>query len=114
MNSHDVPGSVKESSSASVEVISISGGEDMAIIDGNALSIAAAVLQRYGGSVVASTAIAIVLAVGLIAALAGIKELDEDEPQALKSRLPLFGHLLGMLRWQVGYMQMLRYFRKFL
>jgi hypothetical protein len=32
-----------------------------------------------------------------------------QEPPELESRIPFIGHLIGMLRWQVGYMQMLRY-----
>jgi hypothetical protein len=32
-----------------------------------------------------------------------------QEPPVLESRIPFVGHLIGMLRWQVGYMQMLRY-----
>lgn len=32
-----------------------------------------------------------------------------QEPPVLESSIPFIGHLIGMLRWQVGYMQMLRY-----
>jgi hypothetical protein len=32
-----------------------------------------------------------------------------QEPPVLESKIPFVGHLIGMLRWQVGYMQMLRY-----
>ena len=32
-----------------------------------------------------------------------------EEPPTLTSSIPLIGHLIGMLRYQVGYMQMLRY-----
>jgi hypothetical protein len=31
------------------------------------------------------------------------------EPPELEPKIPFIGHLIGMLRWQVGYMQMLRY-----
>lgn len=34
---------------------------------------------------------------------------ENREPPVLASRIPFIGHLIGMLRWQVGYMQMLRY-----
>ena len=34
---------------------------------------------------------------------------ENKEPPVLTSKVPFFGHLIGMLRWQVGYMQMLRY-----
>lgn len=34
---------------------------------------------------------------------------ENREPPVLTSKIPFFGHLIGMLRWQVGYMQMLRY-----
>jgi hypothetical protein len=67
--------------------------------------------QSHGNNmfngVVITTAIAIVLAVSLVVA-SKIGELDAKEPPLLKPRIPLIGHLFGMLRWQVGYMQMLR------
>lgn len=34
---------------------------------------------------------------------------ESREPPVLPSRIPFIGHLIGMMRWQVGYMQMLRY-----
>jgi hypothetical protein len=34
---------------------------------------------------------------------------EESEPPVMPSRIPFFGHLVGMLKWQVGYMQILRY-----
>ncbi len=58
--------------------------------------------------VVITTAVAIVLGMGLMVALK-MGELDANEPILLKPTFPFIGHLLGMLRWQVGYMQMLRY-----
>lgn len=68
--------------------------------------------QSHGSSmvngVVITIAIAVVLGMSLVAA-SMMGELDVDEPILLKPRFPLIGHLFGMLRWQVGYMQMLRY-----
>jgi hypothetical protein len=68
--------------------------------------------QSHGSSmfngVVLTTAIAVVLGLSLVVA-SKMGELDADEPILLKPRFPLIGHLFGMLRWQVGYMQMLRY-----
>ncbi|PVH85028.1 cytochrome P450 [Cadophora sp. DSE1049] len=43
----------------------------------------------------------------LIIAVNRLGVVDESEPPLLKSKIPLCGHLLGMLKWQVGYMQML-------
>lgn len=67
--------------------------------------------QSHGSSmfngVVITTAIAVVLAMSLVVA-SKMGELDAKEPPLLKPRIPLIGHLFGMLRWQVGYMQMLR------
>jgi len=67
--------------------------------------------QSHGSSmflgVVITTAISVVLGLSLVVA-SKMGELDVDEPILLKPRFPLIGHLYGMLRWQVGYMQMLR------
>jgi hypothetical protein len=57
--------------------------------------------------VVVTTAIAVVLGMSLLVA-SKMGELDAGEPILLKPRFPVIGHLFGMLRWQVGYMQMLR------
>jgi hypothetical protein len=57
--------------------------------------------------VVVTTAIAVVLGMSLLVA-SKMGELDAGEPILLKPRSPVIGHLFGMLRWQVGYMQMLR------
>ena len=64
--------------------------------------------SRMSTGVVVTTAITIVLGLILMVALK-MGEVDVGEPILLKPRLPFIGHLLGMLRWQVGYMQMLRY-----
>jgi hypothetical protein len=67
--------------------------------------------QNHGSNMfiglVVTTAIAVVLGMSLVVA-SKMGELDADEPILLKPRFPLIGHLFGMLRWQVGYMQMLR------
>ena len=54
-----------------------------------------------------TTAIALLLGMGLMVA-SKMGELDAKEPPLLKPRVPFIGHLLGMLRWQVSYMSMLR------
>lgn len=64
--------------------------------------------SRMSTGVVVTTAIAIVLGMSFMVALK-MGELDASEPILLKPTFPFIGHLLGMLRWQVGYMQMLRY-----
>jgi hypothetical protein len=61
-------------------------------------------------SVAIATTIAVVLAMGLVVA-SKMGELDEREPPLLKPGIPLIGHLFGILRWQVGYMQILRWVR---
>jgi hypothetical protein len=67
--------------------------------------------QNHGSnifiSLVVTTAVAVILGMSLVVA-SKMGELDADEPILLKPRFPLIGHLFGMLRWQVGYMQMLR------
>jgi hypothetical protein len=67
--------------------------------------------QSHGSSmfngVVITTAVAVVLGMSLLIA-SKMGELDADEPILLKPGIPFIGHLFGMLRWQVGYMQMLR------
>jgi hypothetical protein len=63
--------------------------------------------SRMFNGVAIATAIAVMFAMGLAIA-SKMGELDEKEPPLLKPRVPLIGHLLGMLRWQVGYMQMLK------
>ncbi|PQE10909.1 hypothetical protein CJF32_00007747 [Rutstroemia sp. NJR-2017a WRK4] len=35
---------------------------------------------------------------------------DGSEPTAIKSTIPFLGHLIGLLKWQVGYLQLLRIF----
>ncbi|PMD20283.1 hypothetical protein NA56DRAFT_704611 [Hyaloscypha hepaticicola] len=62
--------------------------------------------SRMSTGVVVTTAIAIVLGMSFMVALK-MGELDASEPILLKPTFPFIGHLLGMLRWQVGYMQML-------
>jgi hypothetical protein len=64
--------------------------------------------SRMSTVVVITTATAIVLGMSLMVALK-MGELDAGEPILLQPRFPFIGHLFGMLRWQVGYMQMLRY-----
>ncbi len=71
-------------------------------------SFTASMLQSTSSGVVISTVAALVLGVGIMVALSRVGELDEKEPPLLKSSIPFCGHLLGMLKWQVGYMQMLR------
>lgn len=70
--------------------------------------VAAAMLSSPGGAVLVPAVIAVMLAVSIMVALSRIDELDEKEPPLMKSSIPYCGHLLGMLKWQVGYMQMLR------
>lgn len=65
-------------------------------------------LRGTGGQVFTSTVILAVLGV-LLLAMNRLGVLEENEPTLLKSRIPFCGHLLGMLKWQVGYFQMLRY-----
>lgn len=61
------------------------------------------------GSMFVPAAAAFVLAVGVAAFFnKGKGSCETREPPVLGSKIPLFGHLIGMLRWQVGYMQMLR------
>lgn len=62
--------------------------------------------RMFVGAVITS-AIAVVLGTSLLVA-SKMGELDADEPILLKPRIPFIGHLFGMLRWQVGYMQILR------
>lgn len=80
----------------------------MATNDASVSFLAAAMLSGTGGAVVVPSVLAVVLAVAIMVALSRIDELDKKEPPLLKSRIPYCGHLLGMLKWQVGYMQMLR------
>lgn len=59
-------------------------------------------------------AITLILATGLVALFGKLGRKDEEgtkgtEPPEVKSRMPLFGHLIGMLKGQVGYFQTLRY-----
>ncbi|KAH8658719.1 cytochrome P450 [Tricladium varicosporioides] len=52
--------------------------------------------------------VASLLALGVVAFFnKGKGSCQTREPPVLGSKIPLFGHLIGMLRWQVGYMQML-------
>lgn len=101
-----------ESLATSFEVILYTGGgvteATMVPKDAGVGFLAAAVLSSPGGAVVAPIVVGILLAVGIMFALSRIDELDEREPPLMKSRIPYCGHLLGMLKWQVGYMQMLR------
>ncbi|CCD56396.1 hypothetical protein BofuT4_P145650.1 [Botrytis cinerea T4] len=57
-------------------------------------------------------AITLILAIGLVALFGKLGRKDEEdtkgtEPPEVKSRMPLFGHLIGMLKGQVGYFQTL-------
>ena len=57
---------------------------------------------------------ALVLAIGLVVLFGRFGRKNEGriegtEPPEVRSGIPLFGHLVGMLRWQVEYFQALRY-----
>jgi hypothetical protein len=78
-----------------------------AILFANDLSQGSSDGSRSFNSVVIATAIAVVLGISLMVA-SKMGELDAEEPILLKPKVPFIGHLFGMLRWQVGYMQMLR------
>lgn len=65
------------------------------------------ILRGTGSHVFIPTVAVAVMGV-LIIAMSRLGVLDENEPPCIKSRMPFCGHLLGMLKWQVGYMQMLR------
>jgi len=69
-------------------------------------------LPDHNRSMIAPTVFAILLALGavIVYSRGEAKNTTENrEPPVLKSKVPFVGHLIGMLRWQVGYMQMLRY-----
>ncbi|KAG9238168.1 cytochrome P450 [Amylocarpus encephaloides] len=74
-------------------------------------SITAAVgTKNHDGSMIMPTFLAAMLAAGAIVAFSRIgsgRGCEGKEPPVLASKIPLIGHLIGMLRWQVGYMQML-------
>jgi hypothetical protein len=80
----------------------------MATKDAGASFLAAKMLSSPNGTVVMPVLVAVVVAVSIMVALSRIDELDEKEPPLVKPTIPYCGHLLGMLKWQVGYMQMLR------
>ncbi|KAF4632345.1 hypothetical protein G7Y89_g5778 [Cudoniella acicularis] len=74
--------------------------------------VTASVLQSHNsrGSTIVPAAVAFVLALGLLLVYnkGDFRRIHEtEEPPVLCSKIPLVGHLIGMLRWQVGYMQML-------
>ncbi|TVY58901.1 5-beta-cholestane-3-alpha,7-alpha-diol 12-alpha-hydroxylase [Lachnellula cervina] len=67
-------------------------------------------LQYHSTSMFGPTVLAILftLSVAVIYRRGQKKSTPENrEPPVLTSKIPFFGHLIGMLRWQVGYMQML-------
>lgn len=83
----------------------------MATKDAGAGFLTVAMLSSSNGAVVVPVLVAVLVAVSImlaLIALSRIDELDEREPPLLKPTIPYCGHLLGMLKWQVGYMQMLR------
>jgi hypothetical protein len=68
--------------------------------------------QDHNRSMFVPTVFAILLALGVVVVYSRGETksaTDNREPPVLKSKVPFIGHLIGMLRWQVGYMQMLRY-----
>jgi hypothetical protein len=68
--------------------------------------------QDHNRSMFVPTVFAILLALGAVVVYSRGETksvTDNREPPVLKSKVPFVGHLIGMLRWQVGYMQMLRY-----
>lgn len=65
------------------------------------------ILRGAVGHALLPTAIVAVLGV-VVLAMSRLESLDTNEPPLLKPRIPFCGHLVGMLKWQVGYMQMLR------
>ncbi|TVY80714.1 7-alpha-hydroxycholest-4-en-3-one 12-alpha-hydroxylase [Lachnellula suecica] len=86
----------------------------MAFNDTNLYIATAGVLQdlnnNHTRSMFVPTIFAILLALGAVAVYSRgeTKNSSQDnEPPVLKSKIPFVGHLIGMLRWQVGYMQML-------
>lgn len=70
-------------------------------------------LRSYGINGLPIT-ITLALGIGLLLLLGRLRCKNEGhtkgtEPPEVKSRIPLFGHLIGMLRGQVGYFQTVRY-----
>lgn len=71
-----------------------------------------AVVQNHSRIMFVPTIFAVLLALGAVMVYRRGEtksSLESNEPPLLKSRIPFIGHLIGMLRWQMGYMQMLRY-----
>lgn len=69
-------------------------------------------IQNHNRSMFVPTVFAILLALGVVVVYSRGETkstADNSEPPVLQPRVPFIGHLIGMLRWQVGYMQMLRY-----
>ncbi|KAL2074507.1 hypothetical protein VTL71DRAFT_8285 [Oculimacula yallundae] len=64
------------------------------------------VLRGTGSHVIIPTVVVAVLG-ALVFAMNRLGTVDKDEPPLMLSKIPFCGHLVGMLKWQVGYMGML-------
>src|SRR5271163_1957827 len=71
------------------------------------------VFQGVQNGKLVPTAIASVLVFGLYLVFGGSRShgrrVDSEEPPVIPSKITFIGHMVGLLRWQFGYFQMLRY-----